>query len=294
MPVFADRISETDVGFPGGIPIAVFSVYLFCGEGLSKRNLDILSALLVAVLSLDQPWCIGGDFNLEPQDLISSGFLEKAGGELAASCQATCFQANTELDYFVVSQALSAYARSVRICEGAPCWPHAPVALSLKGLRSQQVIWKQRLFKKPVLDAIGPKQPIPDGHFGWQVGSDEPPAFEEGLSTWLAQVELQLLTFQDLKPEDCPRQVGRSNGPQLVPISLAREEANKRWQASCEQGRLLTSMAVLAAQLARANESGKEDEAYRVRFSKLSKIEVQLPDAEQEASDCDEIIPSTP
>ena len=60
-----DRIGETEVEFPGGIVLAILSVYLHCGEGFSQRNLDILVALLAAVLSLNMPWCIGGDFNLE-------------------------------------------------------------------------------------------------------------------------------------------------------------------------------------------------------------------------------------
>ena len=47
---------------PGGVHLVC--VYLHDGEGLSKRNLDILQELAFVIARLRGPWICGGDFNI--------------------------------------------------------------------------------------------------------------------------------------------------------------------------------------------------------------------------------------
>ena len=100
---------------------------------------------------------------------------------------------------FVASPHLSEYAATPRVCHGAPCWPHAPVAVMLERLRSQEVLTRLRRFKKPATNFMGTKREIPKASFSWQVGQGEPADFETGLREWLGVFEGQLCALHDVK-----------------------------------------------------------------------------------------------
>ena len=142
---FPDRICFADVALAGAVAVRFISGYLFCSEGPSKRNLDILAEILVTILDCKFPWCLACDFNLTPSVLEETGFLKHSGGVLARSGFATCFQGNTEYDYFVVSPCLAAFASQAKVLDG-PSWPHAPVTLSFSNLRSAQVLFRHKRF----------------------------------------------------------------------------------------------------------------------------------------------------
>ena len=48
----------------GGVHL--ISVYLFFGEGLSQRNVDLLQSIAGVIGELQGPWIVAGDFNLTP------------------------------------------------------------------------------------------------------------------------------------------------------------------------------------------------------------------------------------
>ena len=54
----------------------VVSVYMKDSEGLSELNMTILARLAQLVGGFRNPWIVGGDWNMTPAELASSGMLE--------------------------------------------------------------------------------------------------------------------------------------------------------------------------------------------------------------------------
>ena len=72
----------------GGIHL--LCMYLHDGEGLSKRNLDILQEMAFVIARLRGPWICGGDFNLSTAELEQAGWLQLVGGVAMAPQGPTC------------------------------------------------------------------------------------------------------------------------------------------------------------------------------------------------------------
>ena len=66
------------------------SAYLHHSEGCSKRNLDVLQETARLLKSLVGPWIMAGDFNMSPEELQASGFLDLLKGVIKTSGVATC------------------------------------------------------------------------------------------------------------------------------------------------------------------------------------------------------------
>eukprot|EP00959_Pyramimonas_sp_CCMP1952_P457019 9474156-Pyramimonas_sp.AAC.1 len=62
--------------------IAVGSVHLWVAEGPTNRNLTILSRFGALMAVSGQPWVLGGDFNMEPHEMMSTGIITKLKGHL--------------------------------------------------------------------------------------------------------------------------------------------------------------------------------------------------------------------
>ena len=108
----------------------VISLYLWTKEGLSKRNLDLLQELAKTIRGLKSPWIIGGDFQVSPHVLASSGWLALAEGVVVAPTAPTC-GANT-IDYFVVAEGLEHVVLGISVLNNAVFSPHSPVRLLLQ------------------------------------------------------------------------------------------------------------------------------------------------------------------
>ncbi len=123
---------------PGHRPFHAASLYLHDGEGLSARNMGLLSTVGAAVGAQGEkiPFLIGGDFQVSPQTLAQAGFAGHAAASVVASgCPlGTCRTARTasEIDYFVASGCLSACVASVSVDEAAATRPHRPVVLTFR------------------------------------------------------------------------------------------------------------------------------------------------------------------
>ena len=57
----------------GGIQI--FSVYLIDTVGINEANKKVLDAIAATILTLSGPWIIAGDWNVNPDVLVGSGFV---------------------------------------------------------------------------------------------------------------------------------------------------------------------------------------------------------------------------
>ena len=81
------------------------SIYLCESEGLSSENMSILEAAAVALGTATGPWIVGGDWNMPPQLLLQSGWLEIVQGVIVAPDPPTCN--DSVYDYFVVHWSLA-------------------------------------------------------------------------------------------------------------------------------------------------------------------------------------------
>ena len=72
----------------GGVHI--ISIYLWTSEGLTERNLALLHRLKLLVRTLKGPWIVGGDWNVEPELLQSSGWARYLKGQIFATEGPTC------------------------------------------------------------------------------------------------------------------------------------------------------------------------------------------------------------
>ena len=81
--------------------VHVISIYLWTGEGLTERNLALLHRLKLLVRTLKGPWVVGGDWNIEPELLQSSGWARYLKGQVFATEGPTC--GDKRYDFFLVS-----------------------------------------------------------------------------------------------------------------------------------------------------------------------------------------------
>jgi len=127
----AHRIASAWVAsvLKGGIQI--FSVYLINTVGINEANKKILDAIAATILTLSGPWIISGDWNVNPDVLIGSGFLARVNGVVVAPANPTCND-NT-YDYFVVCRSLSHAVVGAQRVDGIGFTPHRPVRLLLRG-----------------------------------------------------------------------------------------------------------------------------------------------------------------
>ena len=127
----AHRIASAWVAsvLKGGIQI--FSVYLIDSVGINEANKKILDAITATIQTLSGPWIIAGDWNVNPNVLVGSGFLARVGGVLVAPANPSCND-NT-YDYFVVCRALSHAVVGAQRVDGVGFTPHRPSRLLIRG-----------------------------------------------------------------------------------------------------------------------------------------------------------------
>ena len=127
----------------GGLHIG--SAYLQDVVGpTDPANLAILDEIAGCLNVLRGPWVIGGDFNMSPEELASTGFLTLVGGVIHAPEDSTC--GVKSFDFFIVSQCLSPAVYAVHAVSGAGFAPHVPVRLLL---RAAPRCMKVRCLAKP-------------------------------------------------------------------------------------------------------------------------------------------------
>ena len=132
------------------------SIYPKDGDKLGDTNLAILTELAAVLGAIRGPWIVGGDWNLTPDMLASSNWLQVVGGVIRAPAAPTC-HAHT-YDYFVLHRSLeSAVVAVTPICDGG-CSPHWPARLYLHGALRHKAV--RRLVKPDKIPGALPLGPI--------------------------------------------------------------------------------------------------------------------------------------
>ena len=142
--------------------INVVTVYLFTAEGLSLRNLAILEQILLYIQFCKGPSVVVGDWQVTPQELQTTRWMERAQLVVAnpAGVTATCatgFGGARLLDYFLVSPVLMPLLLSEAVYS-VPWKPHIGLLLSLSA--------HPRSFHAPTLISPRPLPLLPSNEVG--------------------------------------------------------------------------------------------------------------------------------
>ncbi len=154
---------------PGHRPTVFVSCYLHHGRGPSGENLEVLAAIGKRVKSLPDhvEHVIGGDLNMEPPDIATTGIQEEIDSTIMAPATSRgTFRGHSGsslLDYFLVSNRLAAAVDKMSVVEAAGIKGHTPVLMEFKArvttlralhLRNPPAISAERVY--------GPLLPPPD------------------------------------------------------------------------------------------------------------------------------------
>ena len=117
--------------FRGGFKVV--GGYLWTGEGLSERNIQVLDALRAQVIGVKGPWMIGADFNMGPEEL--EAWANSIGGVIVRSSSVTCVGkqgvGGSEIDFFIIKAELVYTVERVYVDMEAGTRPHYPVIMEI-------------------------------------------------------------------------------------------------------------------------------------------------------------------
>ncbi len=154
---------------PGHRPMAFASCYLHHGRGPSGENLEILAAVgqRMKALPINYEYIIGGDLNMEPPDVASTGIQEEIDATIMVpSTTRGTFRGPTSsslIDYFLVSQRVAAAVDNIKVVEAAGIKGHTPILMEFKPRVT--TLRALHLRRPPVLEVervYGPLPPAPD------------------------------------------------------------------------------------------------------------------------------------
>ncbi len=203
-------------------------------EGATERNIDILDRLARAIDSVKGPWLVGADWNITPEALLATGWLDLVDGVVVAPMGATCN--SSCIDYFVVSRSFVHAVQGVSLISNADFHPHKAVRIYLKAdARALQV---RRLKAPRAFPAnAGPPGCHPRAATLPAAGGGEATDARGGYRAWLDAVERDLCEVHGLgEGKERLRYVGRAAGPRYVWESpLGRTRASPRYSSAASR-----------------------------------------------------------
>ena len=137
------------------------SIWLHDSQGLSDANMSLLEEAAVALRSCSGGWVLGGDWNMSPELLRASKWLDIVEGTIFATSLPTCN--DSTYDYFVVHRSLVHAVVGVQRFEDGGCNPHWQSRLLLRGDARRLAV--RKLVKPMKVEAVlpyGPQRPPPD------------------------------------------------------------------------------------------------------------------------------------
>ena len=146
-------VAWVDAVVRGGVHC--ISLYLKDSEGLSATNEAILEELFAVIKQLTGPWIIGGDFNMDPQTLVGSKWVDMVGGTIFASALPTCH--SSTYDYFIVHKGIAGAVAGVQRIEDSATHPHRFTTLLIRGDARRYAV--RRLIKAPKVQGELPRGP---------------------------------------------------------------------------------------------------------------------------------------
>ena len=134
------------------------SIRLQDSEGLSNTNMLILANATAAIGKLRGPSLVGGDWNITPQQLASTGWLEVDDAVIVTPPLPTCH--SSTYDLFVVCRGLEPAVAGAQRIEEAGLSRHSPSRLLLGGDARRHGVGN--LVRPRTVPPILPVGPLPE------------------------------------------------------------------------------------------------------------------------------------
>jgi len=138
----------------GGIHIG--SKWLKDSEGMSESNHAILAETAAGIGRLRGPWS-GCDWNVTPQLLAASGWLDVDDGVIVAPTLPTCNQST--YDFFVVCRGLLPSVAGIQRFHDGGLSPHFPSRLLLRGEARRHLVCQ--IVRPKLVPLVFPHWPLP-------------------------------------------------------------------------------------------------------------------------------------
>ncbi len=178
-----------------GIDITVASAYLISGADIAHQ-LDLLSGIAMAVKRIGLPCVIGGDWQLAPGILKSSGLLDVLDAIICAPDGATNAVSGNTIDYFIVSRALVDHGWRVEVRHDCMFSPHRLVTLELNLQRARAP--SQRLARPKPYPPDIPHGPHPVGIVINWGEYDASKGVDQNLAQWYAAVDCEIASLHGI------------------------------------------------------------------------------------------------
>ena len=158
---FQGRLIAGLVQAPGHREMCVIVAYLWVGEGLSRRNLGILSKIGEVAIMNESHTIVMGDFNVGPSVVAASGFLQRAGMTMLKPEGPTFFSGDrmSLIDYGMATDSLAKLIMKVQVRSNSTLANHRPVTFTLN--EASACMKYMTIKEHPIIPAkriIGPIQ----------------------------------------------------------------------------------------------------------------------------------------
>eukprot|EP00971_Amphidinium_carterae_P265187 5260207-Amphidinium_carterae.1 len=213
--------------------VLMVSLYLRTGLG-PEQQLDILGAVIELCVREGCQFLLGGDWQLTPEQLLSTGFLQAVDGVLLRVHQTTCWAgAQREIDYFVGSRELALQAREVSVDPCSTTRPHDVLRLVFGGTRLRELV--PALEVSPAGVACRPSGPaLQERSHSWSWRAGEiPTSMGQAFAEWAREVNAWRVQFDC---GDCP---ARGTGPRVkwkrldAMVKLDKAPIDTPWLSAC-------------------------------------------------------------
>eukprot|EP00971_Amphidinium_carterae_P077802 1538648-Amphidinium_carterae.1 len=189
--------------------LLVVSLYLRTGLG-PEQQLDILGAVVEMCVREGCQFLLGGDWQLTPEQLLHTGFLQTIDAVLLRTHHTTCWSgAQRELDFFVASRAMALQAHEVSVDPCSITRPHDALRLVLSGSKLRELV--PVLVKCPAgvsCRPVGPALKERAHAWSWREG-ERPESIGTAFAEWAREVNAWRVQFEG---GDCPN---RGMGPRV-------------------------------------------------------------------------------
>ena len=214
------RMQHAHVGAVCRGGIHCVAVYLYNSEGLSERNRGVLLDLARLIRGLRGPWVVMGDWNLSPEVLQASGWVEEVCGKVLCPSMPTC--KNSTIDYFVVDRRFVHAVVYVKRLEGFGITPHYPVRMAIRALPRRMMV--RRMVAPRKIPAVLPSGCLSAGDYevaerfqreggSLGLGREE---WRGRMGGWLDAVEGIMCGILGQEGKAAERICGRRHGPRMV------------------------------------------------------------------------------
>ena len=178
------------------------NVYLKDSEGLSETNKLLLETGAGVLNGLKGPWIAQGDWNMPPETLAASKWLEMVDGVIFATQLPTCH--DNVYDYFVVHKSLADAVIGVQRLQDGGLNPHWMTRLILKGNAKRFAV--RQLVRPGKIQGIfphGPAKQAPDYQPVFDKANKD--QLDAGAKDWikLARQEWSEIAGEELQFKEC-------------------------------------------------------------------------------------------